>query len=679
MKTNPIYPRENPLLSFPFHWRSLYNVLSCMLLALVLLPAQAQPVEYTRPSLWLGVAAGANANFYRGTTQQLDNDFTSPVAFRHGKGLGLYLAPLIELHRPGNLLGVMLQVGYDGRSGTFDTMTTPCNCPADLSATLNYLTIEPSLRFSPFRSGFYVFAGPRFAFNREHSYTYQLGINPDFPDQEPNEEVNGEFSDVHKSVISMQIGAGFDIPLSSSLNRSQAVLSPFVALHPYFGQQPRSTETWSLTTIRVGAALKFGRGREVSTPVATPDVVTVRPLTIIAFTVDSPENIPVERNVRETFPLRNYVYFDLNSTKISDRYTLLEKSQVKDFKEDQLEALPPNKLSERASRNMAVYYNLLNILGDRMNKVPSANITLVGSSEQGVEDAKAMAGSIKTYLVDVFGINASRITIEGLDKPKIPSRQAGGTLELKQLREDDRRVSIESSSPAMLMEFRTGPDAPLKPVEIVGVQTAPIDSYVTFHVPDAKTKLSSWTVEVKDEYGVVQNFGPYYQDKVSIPGKTILGTRPSGDYQVTLLGKTLDNQVVKKETKVHMVLWTPPTDQIGMRYNVIYEFNDSESIAIYEKYLSEVVTPKIPKNAHVFVHGYSDAIGESEHNLVLSQARADNVKKILEKSLAKAGRTDVKIESLGFGEDNSLSPFNNKYPEERAYNRTVLIDIFPPK
>src|SRR6185295_11221466 len=43
---------------------------------------------YTRPNWWFGVAAGANFNFFRGTTQQLNSDLTVPAAFHHGKGLG---------------------------------------------------------------------------------------------------------------------------------------------------------------------------------------------------------------------------------------------------------------------------------------------------------------------------------------------------------------------------------------------------------------------------------------------------------------------------------------------------------------------------------------------------------------------------------------------------------------
>ena len=63
----------------------------------------------------------------------------------------------------------------------------------------------------------------------------------------------------------------------------------------------------------------------------------------------------------------------------------------------------------------------------------------------------------------------------------------------------------------------------------------------------------------------------------------------------------------------------------------------------------------------------------------MSLARANDVKKIIENSLSKSGRTDVKFEVNGFGEDEKLSPFDNGFPEERFYNRTVIIDILPKK
>ena len=647
---------------------------------LTLQAQDASPVkaaQYTKPTWWVGIAAGGNFNFYRGTTQELNSNLTVPTAFNRGGNLGLYLAPLVEFHRPDSRLGVMLQAGYDGRNGEFENVRTPCNCRSDLSTNLAYITVEPSLRFAPFKSNFYLFGGPRFAFNVAKSFTYKQTSSLDFPPQEPNPVIKGDLSKVYPAIVSMQIGAGYDIPLSSENKQRQTVLSPFVSFQPYFGQSPRSIETWTVTTLRIGAALKFGRGKLISSTAAIVPVAAVDPLT--SFTVTSPKNLPVERRVRETFPLRNYIFFNKGSTEIPDRYVLITKDQVKDFKEDQLEVFTPKKLSGRSSREMIVYYNVLNILGDRMGKEPSSTITLVGSSEKGPEDGKAMAESVRNYLTSVFGIAASRISIEGRNKPKIPSEKPGATQELDLLREGDRRVSIESNAPSLLMEFQSGPGAPLKPVDITAVQEAPLDSYVTFNTAGSKKAFTSWSVETRNENGEVQYFGPYTRENVSVPGKSILGTRPEGDYKVTMIGKTKSGKTVKQETSVHMVLWTPPKDEEGMRFSVLFEFNESKAISMYKKYLTEIVTPKIPKDGTVIIHGHTDIIGEEVHNQKLSLARANEVQKIIEKALSKAGRSDVTFVVHGFGEDQNAAPFENNFPEERFYNRTVVIDIIPHK
>ncbi|MFV8343016.1 OmpA family protein [Flavobacterium sp. XS2P39] len=634
---------------------------------------EAQAIKYTKPSWFFGVAGGANFNFYEGSTHQLNAGFTPPATFHEGDGVGLFIAPLLEYRPADSRWGFMLQAGYDSRKGSFDQVKTACDCPADLSTDLSYITVEPSVRFAPFKSNFYLYGGPRLAFNLDKSFTYQLGINPAFPDQAPSAAVTGEFSEIEKTILSMQIGAGYDIPLSSDSNKTQFVLSPFVSFQPYFGQNPRSTETWNITTIRAGVALKLGQGRNIQ---ESTDVLPDRE---VQFSVNSPANTPGERRMSEIFPLRNYVFFNTGSTEIPNRYVTLTKDQVKDFKEDQLEVFAPKNLSDRSKRQMIVYYNVLNILGDRMQKNPSSSITLVGSSEKGPADGLAMAESIKTYLVNVFAINPSRIITKGQDKPNIPSEQPGATLELELLREGDRRVSIESNSPDLLMEFQSGPDAQLKPVQIVPLQEAPVESYVTFNNKGAGEALSSWSLQIADEQGKVQSFGPYTQEEVSIPGKSILGNRPEGDYKVKMIGQTKSGKIVEKETPVHMVLWTPAKMEEGLRYSIIYEFNKSKAINIYEKYLTDVVAPKIPVGATVIIHGHTDIIGEEVHNQDLSLARANDVKSILQNGLSKTDRNDVKFEVLGYGEDENKSPFENKTPEERFYNRTVVIDIIPAK
>ena len=236
-------------------------------------PVQAQVAQYTRPSLWFGVAAGANVNFYRGSTQQLNASFTVPSAFHDGMGVGLYLAPLVEYHAPHTRLGAMLQVGYDNRRGAFKQILTPCDCPADLTTNISYITVEPSLRLAPFKSAFYIFAGPRIAFNVENNFTYKQKSSAAFPPQVKNPDIKGKLSDVNKTQFSMQVGAGYDIPVSSQNKSTQFVISPFVSFHPYFGQSPRKIETWNVTTVRAGIAFKVGSGHKIATPVPPPPPV----------------------------------------------------------------------------------------------------------------------------------------------------------------------------------------------------------------------------------------------------------------------------------------------------------------------------------------------------------------------------------------------------------------------
>jgi len=486
--------------------------------------------------------------------------------------------------------------------------------------------------------------------------------------QIPVAEENGDFAAVHSSRVSMQVGAGLDIPLSSQSHEKQWVLAPFVSFQPYFGQDPRTIESLNITTLRIGAAIKFGRGhlieKQVVAEVLVPVVVAALPE--ITFTVNSPRNVAAKSTVNETYPLRNYVFFDLGSSEIPSRYVLLKRDQVANFKADDLKMKTPEDGSGRSKRQMEVYYNVLNILGDRMYRDPSSTVLLVGSSLDGDQDALAMAGSVKTYLVTVFDIAPDRITIQGRNRPKLPSGNDNGTKEVVLLNEGDRRVSIESNSPSLLMEFQSEP--------VLGL-IAPLKSYVTFSVGKNYRDLQSWSLVITDDAGVVQNFGPYTQESVSLSGNALLGNRSKGNFKVRLVATTKSNVVIEKKTVMHVDQWMSANESDGNRFSIIYGFNKSEALPMYRKYLLEEVAPKIPVNGTVVIQGYTDAIGNEEYNQKLSTARANNVQSILQEGLDKAGRTDVKFIVAGMGEDAKTAQFKNKYPEERFYNRTVIIDL----
>jgi outer membrane protein OmpA-like peptidoglycan-associated protein len=653
-----------------------YSHLVCLVILFLGLSSaiQGQTIRYSIPSWWFGITGAANVNFYDGTTDNVAPGVTLVTPFHRGMGVGSYAAPLAEYHPSWSRWGGMLQVGYDSRYGEFDQETEPCDCPSNLAVQLNYISVEPSVRFAPFMTGLHFYLGPRIAYNIEKSFLYERYSDPAEPGGANYYDEAGDISNVRPVIISGQVGVGYDIDFKRGEHRTQWMLTPYVAYHPYFGQNPRTTGDWQVSTVRGGLAVKFGRGKPLP-PSETFETSFAEPSVPVYFTATAPAHINDTRRVNEVFPLRNYVYFDSGSTEIPSRYARLRMNQAKDFRGDQIEMPYTAEVLGRSHRQLVVYYNVLNILGERMVNQPGTKVRLVGHSEAGEADGLAMANSVKSYLEKVFGIESSRISVEGRKSNWTTPSRIKGEDEISLMRSGSRRVSIESDSPGLLMEYQTGAAALMKPVELRNVGAPPLESYVNFSNEGASQAFTSWRLEVTDEKGRTQYYGPYTRERVSMPGKTILGRNTEGDYHVVMIGETRNGQIVRKSTDMHLTLEAPVSEEDVVRYSVIYEFDEAKTPDMYVQYLNEVVAPKIPEGSRVLIHGYTDVIGGEEYNKTLSLQRATDVRQVLEKALTKAGKKNVTIEVFGFGEDPYMSQFENTYPEERSYNRSVLIDI----
>jgi outer membrane protein OmpA-like peptidoglycan-associated protein len=480
---------------------------------------------------------------------------------------------------------------------------------------------------------------------------------------------------MHNTILSGQIGAGYDIPVSSATSKTAVSLSPFVSYHPYFGQEPRTIESLSISTVRAGVALKFGRRNKSAKPAVKEAAIIAIPVHEVTFSVRAPMAVPLKRQVSETLPLLSAVFFDEGSTEISARYVLLTKGQATGFKEDALQKEQSTSKTGRSAGQLNMYHNILNVLGDRMRSNPGATISLDGASKKGPEDGKALAESVKQYLVVDFGISSSRIATRGRNKPQPPSEQRGSTKNLELLRAEDRRVDIESSSPELLLEVGGGM---MKPVQYNATPVDPLDSHVIFSVDSAKELLKLWSIEVTDSKGTVQHYGPFSSDKESVSGKSILGDSPGGDYKIVLVAERKNGTTVRKESTVHLLRQDDAISK-GLSYSIVFDFDKAKTIDSYEKFLTDIVSPLISNGSTVIIHGHTDIIGDDDYNQKLSVGRAQQTQTIIERALGKSATADVKFETYGFGEDPSHSPFENNLPEERFYNRTVIIDIIPAK
>jgi outer membrane protein OmpA-like peptidoglycan-associated protein len=70
-------------------------------------------------------------------------------------------------------------------------------------------------------------------------------------------------------------------------------------------------------------------------------------------------------------------------------------------------------------------------------------------------------------------------------------------------------------------------------------------------------------------------------------------------------------------------------------------------------------------------------VGDEEYNDSLSNRRAQDAQTIIERAIASSGKHGITFETFGMGENLQYAPFDNYFPEERFYNRTVIIDIVP--
>jgi len=387
----------------------------------------------------------------------------------------------------------------------------------------------------------------------------------------------------------------------------------------------------------------------------------------VDFTVSTPLVIPVKRRINETFPLRNYVFFETGSSKIPKRYIQLNESRAEKFNESQFASGEVQDPSKRSERQLLVYHNILNILGKRMQANPKSRVTLIGASAgNGDSLGLSYALEVKKYLVDIFEISPSRINTQGRNEPILPSEKPGGKKELELLRAGDRRVDIV-----------TTPDL-LTPLQIIAIQPEPIESRIGFNAASGnEVKVKSWTLSITDDKGgIAQQFGPYTNNKTLISGKSILGDRPSGKFNVVMTAEMEDGKTVVKKSRLNLVREDEPEVE-GRRFTILFDFDKPTTVDAYKKFITEHVAPLIPQNSTVIIHGHTDIIGDKTHNKALSDQRANGIKTLLETAVLKSGTKGVTYQVHGLGANEELAPFENELPEERLYNRTVIIDIIP--
>ena len=625
----------------------------------------SQTDKPVRPEKYrLGIDLGLNYNFAALGYQTFDNPFVS-TRFRtftanDGTGIGGYLGLRAE-YISNSWWGLGLQIGYDNR-GSLVTDESDALKP-EMDIYNSYVNIAPYLKFNEllFKNSS-VYVGPVIALKMAGEFDYDSKIPG------ATKLMAVEATELKSLTLGAQLGFNFDIRVAPVGPSQVFVLSPFIEGSWLLGQksptfdlvQDGFDDTWTTVTARIGVtgAIDF-----------IPDINSANTGGQYATLLPPYEGVVMQRVVEESFPIIPYVFFDGGKQNIPSRYNLLTTAQAGSFdKADALDLTNDKELNGQSATNkkLAVYHNILNIYAQEMKDDGGLTVELVGSAPAS-KDGEVLANNIRDYLVNIHGIDASRITTRGQEMPRIPSGSSSTPVNDRPMADaENRRVEFVFNKPEMY-----------ELLKVKMVDEFPIDNDILVSL-NPSVKFSSWNINIVDENNKTVTYGPFFNQSERVSPDLLLAGKDEGKYTGFIEIVQADGTKLKDEAQFSLTKEMDDT-KIGERYTILFNYGQSDAIKIAEKDLRTKVAPKVDNDELLIIAGHTDPIGSTDVNSTIAANRANEAKDIFVNEFGSSSDKVDNIISYGYGELNSSSTYNNSLPEGRMYNRNVTIDIIPSK
>jgi len=273
---------------------------------------------------------------------------------------------------------------------------------------------------------------------------------------------------------------------------------------------------------------------------------------------------------------------------------------------------------------------------------------------------------IKKYFTDVWGIAAKRIDVKARNLPVDPS-----AVEKEEGQQENRRVEIASSIPEIT--------APIRRDETKYSTT--VSSIRLIPEIDAPHGVDRWNVTIKQGARTLfSNEGagtqpPKYGDW-DIDGDMFRTDNPPVEMTLQVRDKKQQDATATETLTINTLsLERKREERIGdMRVNrsklILFDF-DKATISSRNRAIIEEVKANITPRSKVTILGFTDLVGDADHNIKLSNDRAEAVRKAFGDVL---NNLDVTTKGLG----SSELQFPNDTPEGRFYCRMVQVVISTP-
>lgn len=650
------------------------------------------------PTLFLGLFGGPSFNNH---TMSLAPDWfagsgvSSDLIFDGGSGIGITIGGLFE-YQLSKAFGVGARVSWQGRggesSGTYinrANVATPSGISrtADVEATvtnsLNYIAFTPHIRIVPESLPIYFFAGPTVLVPAGTSYDYSEEILPAgeslvfrSSNSSARTLVKGGKVPGTSTKIGATLGAGLEIFLSQ--NFALIVDGQYSPMIGDLTTDISGPEGWRANAVTLTAGFKVGLNgtRTVIPPVKVDTAVAEVPDTVErvhagAVTEQGLKDTILARSQTvqqtEVHALLPYVFFEKDSAVIPDRYLRVDRRDVRFFEEEKI---------DRGS-TMNVYYNLLNIIGQRLRKNRRTEITITGCIGQFESDstlAIRRAEAVRDYLRDTWRIRENRLSVVARALPPNPSLSEVDTLEGDA---ENQRVELYSSDLLVLAPVRLPDTLLLQPAGIIRLLPPPPDQ------PDSVADLESWQVDVAIGDTVIRRAVTGY----GAPPQQIdftLEDRPDlarhGPVEITSELIILDSLFEKRRELSSNSVWFVEEGDFEVkrnvedgkyvdRYNLLLYSFDSAGVFDFSRQAGAVMRERMTPESRITVIGHTDRIGLPPYNRKLSKRRAQVAAGIL-------GLDSTSATIVGMGEKELL--YDNDVPEGRYFSRTVTVIIETP-
>lgn len=461
----------------------------------------------------------------------------------------------------------------------------------------------------------------------------------------------------YRSVLPLAVmGLRYDLPIGH-----ESYFSPEVRFtYPLMDRV--SGGAWRSLQVSLGASVRFGfPGARDADPVQPVDTIPPPPPVLIADILTYPNTVTVEiaeRDSTDWVPVLNGIYFDEGSAAIPDRYVLLDVAQTVDF-----------SISNLTGTALNVYYNALNIIGLRMQRIPDATLQIVGYRNGREADPSLglqRAEAIRDYLVETWDVFSKRISVkgEGLPSKPVSERTVEGV-------EENAVARIFSNSPDIA--------SPINRKYVLRVATPPS---VTFYPRAiAQAGLAQWRLEIVD--GENANWKSFQGEGVLPDSIRWDWTSDSGmlpnlpivlGYRFLLqdsAGQSAQTAMMPIDVRQKIIRPNEP-DTLIESYSLLLFDYDSPEVSAADQGLLQAIAGRVKSGSTVRFTGYTDSLGDAARNRQLGLQRAQGAARIF----SKFAPENVSVIINSEGGERERFPFD--IPEGRAYNRTVVIEVRTP-